>query len=136
MRDTQKQKFYDFENEIIKRYLPENLADYLGMDESTSLVNRICAAYHVTPPKVKIGRSMRIAYFKSLRNTITLPPWAQRSNVVLHEAVHAIVWAKNLPGPSHGAAFVGLWMEIFSRMYDLPLKELQNWATLREVDFS
>jgi hypothetical protein len=135
MRDYQKQKFYAFERAMIKRFLPSNLEDGLSFEESIALGDRICKTYKIKTPMFKKGRSTKIAYYRRLQHTITLPPWAQRDNVVLHEVAHAVTFAKDYDDPGHGQYFVSIWMQMFSRMYDVSLEELRACATQHKIDF-
>lgn len=135
MRDYQRSKFYAFEKEMLKRFLPAKLEDGLSFEDSIALGERICKSYNVRVPQFKKGRSTKVAYYRRLEHSITLPPWAQRDNVVLHEVAHAITYAKSYDDPGHGKYFVKVWMELFSRMYDISLAELQRYAQQRQIDF-
>ena len=131
MRDYQRQKFYNFERMIIKRYLPTDLSDVLSFEESKDLINRMAQSYNIITPKVKMGRG-RTAYYRYGNNTITLPPWAHRSNIVVHEFAHAVIGDSD--GNHHGAFFVRKWCEIFSRMYSINCAELINEALKYGLD--
>ncbi len=119
MSDYQKSRFYAYEKAMLKRFLPAKLEDGLTFEESVALGERICKSYQVKTPKFKQGRSTKIAYYRRLEHSITLPPWAQRDNVVLHEVAHAVTYAKGYNDPGHGEHFVRIWIELFSRMYDV-----------------
>lgn len=140
MRDTQKAKFYKFEDYIIKRFLQKELHDGLEFREIEGLVGRICHSYNVRPPKIKVGRqNSSKAYYKTIDHSITLPPWAQRTWTVVHETAHAITYGKGYKDPGHDGDFVGVWVELFSRMYDIPKETLESevkLAGLRYVKFS
>ena len=124
MRDKNQQRFYDFENKMLKIYLPSELNDGLSLEDARSLVTRICKDYKVTIPEVKQGTSNKIAYYKTLDHKIVLPPWAQRW-VVLHEVAHALT---RYSEPSHGKEFIQTWCELWARMYSLNKEELMNEA--------
>lgn len=137
MKDWQKQKFYRFETAMIKRFLPSSLEDGLGLDESRQLVERICRSYGVSAPAVVKGRAdAKKAYYQKLTHKIVLPPWAQRDWVVVHETAHAIVRAKGFDDPGHGESFVRVWMQLWSRMYDIPLSALEQQANLHGIGYT
>lgn len=127
MRDKA-QKFYNFENGVVKKYLPSSVGDGLSLEESRELVNQICSSYRVNPPLVKEGRSARRAYYAPSKHQIVLPPWAQRTYLVIHETAHAIARSRDMAETSHGPTFIRTWMELFSRMYDIPIEKLQEDA--------
>lgn len=126
MRDSNQQKFYNFEKRMVNTYLPADLKDGLTLEESRELINNICASYNTKAPLVKEGRSNKIAYYLPLKHTIVLPPWAQRSYIIIHETAHALVGNKD--EPSHGHTFVLKWCELFSRMYSVNKEELIQQA--------
>lgn len=133
-RDYQRQKFYDFERAMIRQCLPAQLEDGMQFEEARELVNRICASYEIRPPLVKKGRGSR-AYYTCGKHTITLPPWSQRVNVVLHETAHAVAESKTMLSAMHGPFFVRVWMEMFSRMYEADIKVLMLNAQRMGVDY-
>ena len=136
MRDTQRRKFYDFERAMVKRYLPSGLQDGLELRDSRTLVERICRSYNVNPPTVTQGRSDSMkAYYSLPDHKIVLPPWAQRDYIVVHETAHAIVYSKNIEDPGHGKGFVRIWMDLWSRMYDIPLADLEYQAGLHGLSY-
>lgn len=125
MRDNNRQNFYNFEQKMLNIYLPNQLNDGLSLTESQELVQKICRSYGVLVPDVKQGRSNRIAYYRASNHTIVLPPWAQRSWVVLHEVAHALTRGST---PAHGREFIEQWCELWSRMYSLNKSELLKEA--------
>ena len=135
MRDYQRQKFYDFEDAMIRQWLPAQLGDGMDFEEACGLVGRICASYGIRTPQVKKGRGSR-AYYTCGKHTITLPPWSQRTNIVLHETAHAVAESKAPSTALHGPFFVRVWMEMFSRMYEVDIALLMHNARMRGVDFA
>lgn len=137
MRDAQRNKFYNFESAMIKRFLPHALEDGLGLEDSRRLVERICNSYGVATPAVIKGRAdSKRAYYRAAGHRIVLPPWAQRDWVVVHETAHAITRAKGHIEPWHGACFVRVWMELWSRMYDIPVSYLEQQASLHGLSYA
>lgn len=118
-RDVQQTRFYKFEDDMVRQFLPPDLGDGLSLHESTDLIRKICTSYGVKPPTVREGWSNKKAHYQPIRHHVVLPPWAQRSCVVVHETVHALVRGKGHNGASHDGVYIRAWIEVWSRMYSI-----------------
>lgn len=120
------ERFYKWEDAFVARVLPPRLGDGLSLTECKRLVDKICKSYQIVCPRVVAASDdSSTAWYSRSTVSIHLPPWAQRTNVVIHEMAHAICHLDGRSGSSpHGPEYVRVWAELFSRMYLVPLDDI------------
>jgi hypothetical protein len=104
---------YRWEQSVIR---PEDKV-YLSREECRALVERVFSDYNYygfEPDVIFRGTSRTRA--TGSRNRISLPPWAMRVSVVLHEVAHALGDRRLVSAHAwHGPEFVRLYCELLSR---------------------
>jgi len=130
MRDYQRQKVYNWENEVISP-LDSTL---LSVEEAQDLVDFIWAQEGRNhPPKVKInnrkagadGRRIELRFNKNM-----LKRW-----VILHELAHAFEDDIDVKGDGHGPKFVKRYIGLLDKYMKIP--KVMCWFTLKtaKVDY-
>lgn len=132
LRDTQRQKVYNWENTTFAGKHGETLT----LNECTALVHKALRRYGIrsTVP-VKDGRGHRWARGGS--HEIELPKWARNPVVVIHEAAHAVVdfleRRHDVQVAAHGPEFVRVYvslLDVFGVKPKDPAKQGINIASL------
>lgn len=130
-------KFYDFEDRMRVFFLGSKLCDGLSLAECQDLCTRICASYNVSPPTVhKAHGNQRPALYCPLDHQIKLPIWAHNSHIVIHETAHAITEELYHESANHGPIFTWIWMELFSRMYDVRIEKIMSFADKHNIKYA
>ena len=128
-RDYQRGKVYGWEREITAwttsrqsddvwgthtRLVCDLLPDerMLSVSECQLLVERVCKDYGLyhKPVLIFVGQG-RHAWANQF--TISLPPWAQRGSIVLHEVCH-VLFCPDLDKILHGRVFVRQYIELWA----------------------
>lgn len=128
-RDTQRSKVYRWE----RRWVLGWDGPEMTLDECRALVERVLKAFGGRSfPRIADGRGTRIA--RGSRYRISLPRWARRRPIVLHEVAHALLprGISMLGGfgviPGHGPEFVRLFIELLVRYNGEDRRELCRLA--------
>jgi putative metallohydrolase (TIGR04338 family) len=124
MRDSQKAKLYRADDALsdFKEPLP-TVKDVERFVKKVWNSGRVQKAFPTAtrtwsaPPRVKDGRGTRVA--RGWTNAISIPGWARRSDVVLHELAHSIHRREGLGGAGHGweycSVLLTLTLYVFGR---------------------
>ncbi len=140
LRDTQRQKLYDWENAQFNNGGSKNVGDapHMEMDEIKKLVTRVARDYGLSHRKVGVGdgRGRRRACYSPGTREIKLPRWSRRRYIVLHELAHWIEYVMQ-PGRCawHGREFVGIFMELLRRYDGRDLSDMVATANAARLDF-
>lgn len=138
MRDSQKQKLYDWERRFTNQLVAEGRDDLvvdLPLDVCQRFVNKIFDTYGIKPPTVKKHRynDGATAHFWSFDYTITLPlGWAVLGWIVAHEAAHGLV--SRLFGygvASHGPEFCRVYANVLARFLNIDASRIE--ASMKEA---
>ncbi len=124
-RDAQRQKVYAWERAHVWPLFAD-ATHQLTLPACERLVQRVFQRYGQKAPKVYNGRGKRNASW-SLYG-IQLPRWARTTWVVLHECAHGLQHVFAPDDPHHGAAFMGLYLELLHRFGKVPRRQLQRSA--------
>lgn len=98
VRDSQKQRLYDWE----KRMFPSGLQLNLTLDQCTELATQVYRDHGVRAPIIGDGRRRRSACYVPGLHQIRLPRWSRYRAVVLHECAHGLTPSNEA---SHGPRF-------------------------------
>jgi len=127
LRDSQRSRVYRWEREWLLEG-PE-----MTLDECRALVEKVCRAFGRDAfPRLKDGRGTRRA--KATIGCISLPRWARRPQIVLHETAHTLLpRIVSVNGghyflPPHGPEFVRLLIELLVRYHNEDRSELTRLA--------
>lgn len=116
IRDTQRRKLYRWERYFVERYggdTPMTLA------ECMEFINRMSKDCMIETPTVVCGKNKRCATYRHVDNTITLPDWAKKPWVCVHEFAHAVMRHERVA--SHGPEFANKYIELLAKyVYDDP----------------
>lgn len=129
LRDSQRQRVYDFEREVIGH------GDRLSLDDCAALAAEACALYLLHPVAVKDGRGRRHAC--AVRDVaIKLPRWSRVPEVVLHEVAHCVVhhYLRCEYGPGaagHGPEFVRVFVDLLETVLGFNAADLADQARAR-----
>ena len=141
LRDTQRQKVYDWENAQFNDDGSKHVADEPQMElaEIKKLVTKVARDYGLTHRKVKVadGRGRRAACYSSGTREVKFPRWSRRRYIVMHELAHWIEWVKHpeLKTAAHGREFVGIYMELLRRYDNRDLDQMMQTARDARLDF-
>lgn len=103
VRDTQRQKAYDWE----RKHLALGRAPNLTLSECEELIAKVCERYGVPKPRLKDGRGC--TYARGGEHAITLPLWSRSLVVTLHEVAHTITLRRHPTVAWHGPE----WLRVF-----------------------
>jgi len=135
VRDTQRQRVYDWEASISK----------VGDGEMTlpachKMIKQVWATYvgDDPVPRVVNGRGRRSACYVPLYHEIRLPRSMRSPQVVLHEAAHAILdyyiqRKRCSPEPIHGPVFARLVIDLYACYIGVDRARLMDDATVRGI---
>lgn len=132
LRDTQRQKVYDWENKTFAGKHGETLT----LDECTVLVHKALRRYGITSTvPVKDGRGHRWA--RGGAREIELPRWARNELVVLHEAAHAVVdFLERRHGvtvSAHGPEFMRVFVSLLDAFGVKPKDPAQRGVSIASL---
>jgi len=106
MRDTQRKAVYRWEDFIADKY--PHLEYPMTFLECRDMIDKVWLDYRgseVTPPTLNDGRGT--SWARGGRWKISLPVWARKMTVVLHEITHSL-----LPNDRHNKRFATLYLEM------------------------
>jgi hypothetical protein len=128
-RDSQKQKVYDWERNVIaplgKRSVP--------FDQAQAFVDGVWLAHGwLYPPQVsampkQATRTLATGWRSEIRLPAYTPDW-----VILHELAHALTSNENGHNDGHGADFVGVYIKLLERVLNIPT--LMTMFTLKQAN--
>jgi hypothetical protein len=130
MLDSQQRHVYDW----IEKYLYFFDNGLISWELCKELVKDASSGYPIRPPKLVASKLVTRA--TSDKNSIDLPPWAQRRNVILHELAHTIVNKFTKNQESHGPLFVSVFMNLLHVYCGFSYKDLYHTAHLGNVRWS
>jgi hypothetical protein len=128
MRDSQRQKLYNWENSVVRKIIPD-YSNPLTTDDCKLLIDRVARSYKIPVPEVLITRAdSGKSYYRHGTHSVHLAGWGHTYGTVLHEIAHAIA-NKTLPEDGgHGPNYVKVYCELMSRMFELPLGSMRRSA--------
>ena len=131
MRDNQRAKVYNFENEHLASEAN------LTLEDCQLIVDTVCRHYDVRPVTVTDGRGRRKACYSDLYRQIKLPRWARSEEVVLHECAHMLVASRyrRKDVADHGPEFVGAFVELLVH-HGYDQKRLAAMLNDARIDFT
>lgn len=118
MRDFQKQRVYDWENEFIRPRAPRNVS----FEAAQTFVDGIFLCERLLyPPKVRLmGKNATATYALGCREYIKIrevtPAW-----VIVHELAHTMTMDIDGRGDRHGPDFVGVYIKLLDSYVNVPL---------------
>jgi hypothetical protein len=123
LRDFQKQRVYNWENEVV---LPNNTE--LTESKIKNLANRvheyINQFYQRSKPELNLGYKRNFCYYDTKTHAIFLNKKGYNSLYVLHELAHAYNYYKYDGG--HGASFVKIATMLYEEFMGIDHGELSN----------
>lgn len=147
VRDSQREKMYKFESNVIGPYLrnvctQNKAAYYLSSKQASAVVKKITDFYGIadrvevlftnTRSDNRLGRAFtvtsdpldseidmwRVEYHLNQTNTVTL-------NTVIHEMAHVVTGAEiGTKSASHGDQFTAVYIELLARICSIEIKDL------------
>jgi len=128
MRDSQRSKFYSWEDSFIIKLIPDYNSP-LCYDDCVALMQRVCNKHKIPMPLVKITRKdSGKSYYRCMDHSVNLSIYGHRYGVVLHEIAHAIACKTKPDDGGHGEYFVGIYCELMGRMFDISIEYLMAQA--------
>jgi len=127
MRDTQKQKVYDWERHVVsplsKRSVP--------FSEAQAFVDGVWLAHGwLYPPTVSLmPKQARRVYATGSRSEIRIQPHTPEW-VILHELAHTLTYDDD-GNDGHGADYVGIYIKLLERVMNIP--SLMTMYTLKQA---
>ena len=129
MRTTKKDAtFYCFEKVALATIVDvDRRDDYLDEEGCKALMQRVSDSYQIVCPGFKYTRKdSRYCYYMRYAHVICFNYyWGMTQTVVLHELAHALT-------PNgveiHGPEYLRVWIDIFSRHYDIPAYKFECLA--------
>ena len=124
LRDAQRRRVYDWENQNVVGKANDKVLDNTSCVE---LIIKACALYQIKAPSVSFPARVR-QNARGGRYKISLPGWARKSSVVLHEASHTICASFYAYGTvaSHGPEFVKVLADLLVHFHVTPRSELKK----------
>ena len=131
-------RFYAFERVALATVLGADQGDYLGVEQSMLMMDRISASYKMKAPTYKKARSdSGYCYYRPVTHSIHINElWGLTSRTILHEMAHAVHRHLRTGGESHGPEFIRVWMDMASRMYHVDVADLEALADGRGVPYT
>lgn len=129
--------FYCFERVALATILDiKKNEDYIGEDGTKELMQKVSESYGFDSPKFKYTRKdSRFCYHRG--GTLHFNYyWGLTVSTVLHELAHFLVYRLNLPGHRHGPEYTRIWIDIFSKYYDVPAEQFEDLADARGLKYA
>jgi len=136
MRDTQKNKVYMFEDQIIDQFDKEQIS----VPNAKNFIEFIWANEgRRFPPKIKVNKRFKRILACANRETITLSKDRMQRWVLIHELTHSILDEKNDEGEpirtieAHGKEFVAKYFFLLDKYLKMPSIMLMAMAQKHNV---
>ncbi len=129
-RDNQRSKCYSWE----WGFLSKNISNKPKSDEGVvALVEKACARYGIKPPAIVFTGNRKACYGGIAR--LHIADWGKTPLVILHESAHAItdVLFGRHEIAGHGKEWVGVYIELLSWYYNLPVSVFKKSASLYKI---
>ena len=138
MRITKEDKnFYVFEQIALKTIIGMSKSDdYLGIENSKNLMQRVSDSFGMTCPEFKTTRKdSTFCYYRCHAIYYNLL-WGLNTPIVLHEMCHALHGFFKTGGENHGPEYTRVWIDVFSRMYDIDPGRFEELADRRNIKYT
>ena len=134
IRDAQRQKVYDWENE----YVIGKDKSHVPFEQIQTIVNFVWGSEGLQhPPRVEeLPKQCRVVGATGSRLKLRVPLTGLSTTVILHELAHSMTSTHEGKSAHHGPRFVGVYMDLLTKYAGHDREALQRSATERGVRFN